>query len=180
MSKRPAPHEPRFADHLLSLKGIAERALRTIETKGIVVYAVHTCWWYLCPSDCDLPYSLPGEDRDLILTLANGQKKTIKGGAIPCDPRGSVLLQTHDVASFLRAAIEKKDHYGRHGLAAFVAAYEGNVVLPDRATLRPTSVAGWHHYNDLLDAYPGTAEKLLAGGAEALKRIPEIGNVDIA
>ncbi|HXI16474.1 MAG TPA: hypothetical protein VNM48_08885, partial [Chloroflexota bacterium] len=54
----------------------------------------------------------------------------------------------HDPMEFIRMAEKNPDHYGRHGIKAFIAAYHGNVLTEDG---KPTSLRDWEDYNRLLD-----------------------------
>lgn len=94
------------------------------------VYAIHTPWWSLYEERW-MPY---------------------RSGNLPCDPRGSMLLQGN-LSVFWDAALENPDHYGKHGIDALVAAFHGNVevMTSDGRGWRPTSLAKWDHYNRLLD-----------------------------
>jgi len=89
-----------------------------------LVYGFNTCWWKL---------------GDPIYTHKSG---------LPCGPRGEVLLETDDPMGFIEAAEKNPDHYGRHGLKAFAAAYHGNVRTEDG---KPTSFDSWDKYNALID-----------------------------
>ena len=114
-----------------TLKELEERA--TADPQCIVTYAVHTCWW--------------GAGGDAFLyTIPTGT-----GHGLPCDPRGSVLMQG-TLPEFLKAAKANPDHYGRHGLDAFMAAYHGNLLTDED---KPTSLGGWEQYNQLLDRGEG-------------------------
>jgi len=93
-----------------------------------LVYAVHSPWWNLCPPWL---YTIGGKPR-----------------GIPCDPRGSVLLETGKFDEFIKSAEDNLSHYGRHGIQAFVAAYHGNVTTDGGL---PTSLDDWEAYNALLD-----------------------------
>lgn len=106
-----------------SLDNVKKIAARS----GIIVYAVHTCWWTASWNDV---YKLP----EL---------------GVPCDPRGSVLMQTDKPDQFIAAAEANPDHYGKYGLQAFMAAYHGNVRVADNH--KPTSLEGWEAYNKLID-----------------------------
>jgi hypothetical protein len=90
----------------------------------VICYAMSTCWW------CCKDQLTPQDDA-----------------GIPCDPRGSVLMET-TLGFYLRDAKASPDHYGKHGLNAFVAGYDGNL-LNDKG--KPTSFETWDEYNDLLD-----------------------------
>lgn len=98
----------------------------------IIYYAVHTCWW----SESCMHYQLK-----------------VMGRGLPCDPRGSVLMEAHDPAKFLGNAEENPAHYGRHGLRAFEAALHGNVTVGGL----PTSFSSWEEYNQLLDEHDAEA-----------------------
>lgn len=91
-----------------------------------LVYAARTCWWKV---------------GDPIYRLPDTQ--------LPCDPRGSVLFETDKPLDFIEAAEKNQNHYGKHGLEAFVAAYHGNVTTDAG---RPTSFDSWDEYNTLIDA----------------------------
>lgn len=143
-----------------------------------VFYAVHTCWWTDDPDDLWglVPLAVVKETRIV------GSCGVIGGGTphamailpplarvrlrdwiglterklqppMPCDPRGSVLMQTAegDAASFIRSAQEHPAHYGRHGLAAFMAAHAKNC---QRLGLS-WSFKIWESYNALLDRQQG-------------------------
>jgi len=104
------------------------------------VYAVHSPWWSLFEDEW-MPYRCPGT-------------------RIPCDPRGSVLMQGN-LRQFWDTAIGSPEHYGRHGINAFMLAFHGNLEVLKAETLRylPTSLDSWDAYNDLLDMSPsGTAK----------------------
>lgn len=102
---------------------------------GVLVYAVHSPWWMIWETaDTQPPYRVPG-------------------GSVPCDPRGSVLLQTDDPHAFIAPAESNPSHYGKHGLRAFVAAYHGNVVVEKGGRFLPTSLDSWDAYEAAIDAY---------------------------
>ena len=90
-------------------------------------YSVNTCWW--THRQTDLRRS-PNHD-------------------LPCDPQGGMLM-VGPANDFLAAAEANPDHYGKHGLDAFIAAHHDNcVVSPDDS--RNTCMRTWQEYNDLLD-----------------------------
>lgn len=92
-----------------------------------VYYGANTCWWTTDPAH--------------LYRLHSG---------IPCDPRGGVLFESHNVELFLSNAESYPGFYGRHGLRAFEAAYHGNVVV--RETGLPTCFQTWDEYNEVIDA----------------------------
>jgi hypothetical protein len=93
------------------------------------VYAVSSCWWSLFDDEW-MPY---------------------RNGQLPCDPRGSMLMQ-HSLREFWTKALAADTHYGKHGIEALVAAFQSNVEvkIADGRWL-PTSLASWDAYNELLD-----------------------------
>ncbi len=93
----------------------------------IIFYGARTMWW---------------------THKAEHLYKTSSG--LPCDPRGGVLLQTEDVAGFLYAAMDHSEHYGKHGLRAFMAAHHLNCCVSPEDP-RPTCMDSWDAYNDALD-----------------------------
>ena len=103
-----------------TLQEIKDAAPETIWT------SVLTCWWTHRATD--------------LRTLPNG---------LPCDPRGGVLMMD-DGQSFLTRAEANPDHYGKHGLAAFIASHNDNCVVSCDDT-RNTCLRSWQEYNDLLD-----------------------------
>lgn len=60
-----------------------------------------------------------------------------------------------DLAKFLEAGKSRPEHYGNHGLRAFIAAYHGNLLTTDG---KPTSLESWDRYNDVLDEMDNRAE----------------------
>lgn len=90
-----------------------------------IFYAANTCWWTHDPAHL-------------------GRKPD---SGLPCDPRGSVLFETEDVEGFLQAAEAHPEHYGKHGLRAFLAAHHQNACLNGR----PWSAGSWDSYNSALD-----------------------------
>lgn len=103
---------------LAQIKALAKMSNR-------LVYGMQSCWWKV---------------GSLIYTHHIG--------SLPCGPSGEMLLETDNPMGFIAAAENSVDHYGKHGLKAFVAAYHGNL-LDDNGT--PTSFKTWQEYNDLID-----------------------------
>jgi hypothetical protein len=93
--------------------------------KAMIYYAFSTCWWGTKTYRCD--------KHDF-----------------PCGPRGELLMMTDDVAKFIESAEANPSHYGKHGLRAFEAALDGNVIAGNGCT---TSLETWDEYNALIDAY---------------------------
>lgn len=132
----------RLREPQITLDEIKGRVRRT----GFVCYGMRSCWWAEHTF-----YALPKQPGDRLPGL-------------PVDPRGGPLMQVdgrstfggerHDPLEFIRMAERNPSHYGRHGMAAFIAAYHGNV-LDEHGN--PTCLRNWEDYNRLLDgAAPGT------------------------
>ena len=51
---------------------------------------------------------------------------------------------------FIGGAEARPEHYGKHGLAAFMAAHNDNCVVSGQGS-RQTCLRTWDEYNDLLD-----------------------------
>lgn len=108
----------------ISLKGVKADKPETIW------YSVNTCWWTHRYTDLR-------------------ERKNNR----PCDPRGGMLMMM-PAAAFLESAEANPDHYGRHGLDAFMAAHADNCVVAEDYPIR-TSLETWDEYNDLLDTMQG-------------------------
>ena len=59
-------------------------------------------------------------------------------------------MRTDDVDGFIRAAEERPEAYGRHGLLAFLAAHNANCVVSAEDS-RSTCLRTWDEYNAVLD-----------------------------
>lgn len=68
---------------------------------------------------------------------------------LPCDPRGGMIL-TDNPRCFLRAAETSPDHFGKHGLKAFMAAHHENMALR-KDDPWPGCFSTWEEYNDAID-----------------------------
>lgn len=108
----------------ISLEEVKEQATKS----GIILYGASSCWW---------------------AHTWNSASKLEPSG-IPCDPRGGVLFQTEEVAEFFDNAEANSGFYGRHGLAAFMAAHHYNSVANLTARL-PWCCSGWEEYNLAVD-----------------------------
>ena len=116
----------------------------------MIWYGAVTCWWTHDPNDLKAATKLSGRpDRSGGL------------GPLPTDPRGGVLMEAHDPEKFLRLAEESPEHYGKHGLAAFMGAHHQNCFLVEvirgtsmivRDSDRPWCLETWQEYNDAIDA----------------------------
>lgn len=100
---------------------------------AMIYYGVNTCWW-----------THRSEDLRRI-------KSFEKNEGLPCDPRGGVLMMA-PALDFIENAEQQPEHYGRHGLAAFIAAHNDNCVVDRKADpLRQWCMRSWEEYNALLD-----------------------------
>ncbi|HEY0006207.1 MAG TPA: hypothetical protein VGB17_15615 [Pyrinomonadaceae bacterium] len=140
-------------------------SLREVEESGqpTIYYAVNTCWWTHDPAH--LSRTPPATEAEILRTAENFRLNAQRPDApldeflerarrahehrLPCDPRGSVLMMG-DLNGFLAAARNSREHYGKHGLRAFMAAHHLNCVLSlkDRLSWSETT---WEAYNDALD-----------------------------
>lgn len=102
--------------------------------------AVHTCWWTHDPTD--------------LVTRVFSH--------LPVDPRGSVLLETDDPRKFLRGAESNPTHYGRHGVATFMASHAKNsrTYGPNGET-QSWSESSWEAYAQALDRFLALPEHRL-------------------
>lgn len=121
-----APSRVRIASKLTSLQDVLDAKPDT------VWYSSRTCWWTTNPDHLE-------ETR-----IGRGDSK----GSIPTDPAGAPLFMTNNVEGFLKDAADHADHYGKHGIDAFMLAYHGNVENEDGM---PRCSTQWDQYNQLLD-----------------------------
>ncbi len=121
-----------------TLTDLVEIRVRKTE---MVFYSAKTCWWTTDPDDLCCEHGQPMRECPDNYT------------GIPLDPAGAPLLQTDKVESFLQDAENNLHHYGKHGIAAFILAYHGNIVSDDEHEL-PRCAVKWDRYNELLDAQP--------------------------
>lgn len=114
----------------------------------LLVYGANTCWWRILGEGEPIGYERPAPDLgpNPAIRRADGSRL-----GLPCDPRGGMLFQLdgpEEIRGFIAAAEANPNRYGRHGLAAFVASYHGNVVT---SAGLPTCFRTWDEYNALLD-----------------------------
>ena len=95
----------------------------------MIFYGANTCWWTHNPDHM-------------------GRTQEGKFG-LPCDPRGDVLYQTEDVVGVLKAAEEKPEYYGVHGLDTFMAAHHDNCIVA-QFDPRATCLETFAEYDELL------------------------------
>ena len=140
-------------------------SMRDVELSGqkTIYYAAGTCWWTHDPAHLSLttPVSESAVQSFAENLLRNSGRPKEKLGEylemarntmshrLPCDPRGSVFMEA-DLKGFLTAARNSREHYGKHGLRAFMAAHHLNCVL-SLEDERPWSERTWEAYNEALD-----------------------------
>ena len=98
------------------------------EKPKTIWYSVNTCWW-------------THRQNDLRVHPESG---------LPCDPRGGMLMMG-PAGEFIANAEANPEHYGKHGLDAFIAAHNDNCVVHLQFDHRPTCLATWDEYNKRLD-----------------------------
>lgn len=123
----------------------------------MIFYGANTCWWTHDPNHLRVNGRFgppPRQDAigSSIIVPYRPERRTVNPGSIPTDPRGGVLFQTDDIEGFLKSAEANVEHYGKHGLRAFIAAHHANSFLSD-ADPRPWCSDNWDEYNDAIDQY---------------------------
>lgn len=119
--RRPMPH---------IVKRISLEEIKAAKP-ATIYYGVNTCWWTHRAEDLrTLPPREPGRS------------------GLPCDPRGGVLMMG-DAMDFLANAESQPEHYGRYGMAAFMAAHNDNCVVSVEDH-RSTCLRTWAEYNELI------------------------------
>lgn len=106
----------------------------------VIWYSTGTMWWTHRASDLGV--------------LPNG---------IPCDPRGAPLMMTdrsrQAARAFLDGAAAKPEHYGRHGLRAFMAMHHANSYhVDDLVHWASGSIEEYNKALDMLDGFPLSPE----------------------
>ena len=112
---------------------------------AMIYYSANTLWW---THDASHLYVLINR-RATPQVVARVMPPAPGAHQLPCDPRGSVLLQTENVEEWLSAAEGKPEHFGKHGLRAFLASHHLNSQLG--VSERPWCSPSWGEYNDAID-----------------------------
>lgn len=122
---------------------VIERNITLAEVRAarptMIWYGAMSCWWTHDP-----------DDLKEATQLAKSPERKGGWGPLPTDPRGGVLMEAHDPGKFLRLAEENVSHYGKHGLAAFMAAHHKNCRIIKAGFARPWCLASWQEYNEAL------------------------------
>lgn len=108
----------------------------------MIYYSAHTLWWTHLDSDLKEAMEqghkasdekhermmkdpkMPAEEKERMKSLY----KMVKGGAVttPLDPSGSPLLQISDLNTWIANSEAKPEHFGKHGIDAFVKSHHQN------------------------------------------------------
>lgn len=123
-----------------------EELKKQLTSDSVILWSAHTCWWTHRWEDT---FRTPIR-KGVKFTAAGGHSWVSDVRPIPCDPRGAVLLQTESgkALQFIEEAEKHPDHYGKHGLEAFMAAHAMNC----RTEMgKPWAELSWDEYNDALD-----------------------------
>lgn len=105
-----------------------------------IYFSAHTLWWTHLDEDLISAGAagkkaqamimdkrlkdtrIPAEER----TRMSGLFEIAKKSSIPLDPSGSPLMQMENPAKWISEAELKPEHFGKHGLAAFLKAHHQN------------------------------------------------------
>lgn len=143
--------------------------IRALKPKKIF-YGANTCWWTHDPNHLGSVKASPGEIA-AAAKMFGTTAKAVRG--VPCDPVGGVLFETENVEEFLKAAEDKTEHYGKHGIRAFMAAHHSNCfAAPLQFTLPPIhelphfASQSWDEYNEALDRLDARADQTTTSSVE--------------
>jgi hypothetical protein len=81
----------------------------------MIYYGFRTTWWTHDPKHL---YAI---EKGRVL-----HPSQVTPTSIPCDPRGGVLLQTDDIEGFISMSEANTEHFGKHGIDAFIGAHHDN------------------------------------------------------
>lgn len=147
-----------------------------------IYYGANTCWWTHDPSHLRTTgvteedvmrsarnFRANSSTKDAPLGPFIERARKAHGRGLPCDPTGGMLFQTDEVEKFLAEAERNVEHYGPHGLRAFMAAHHSNCFAVDpgsvatpviiRNELKHFASPDWLTYNEALDALDRAARK---------------------
>ena len=122
-----------------------------------IYYSSGGCWWTHLDSDVSeaTDFGKAREQQKFVRMMASpilpdwvkAEIKSlydkVKDSTIPLDVNGAPLFMTKDVSGWVAAAIGKPQHYGRHGLDAFMKSHHQNC--------ERQSGGDWEFYNKMLD-----------------------------
>lgn len=123
-----------------------------------IYYSARTLWWTHLDSDVeeatkigreatDEHYKkfmertdIPESEKKRYTSLREMANKSIT--TIPLDPSGSPLYQMDDLMKWITEAENKPEHFGKHGLNAFMKSHHKNC---------SKCYTKWEHYNNVID-----------------------------
>lgn len=108
------------------------------------MYSVNCCWWTSFPDDLGSTESFTQGKLTLFKANKEGESTTVEADfpPLPCCPHcGSVLFQA-PLKAFIDDAKSVPNHYGKHGIDAFVRSHHRN---------SSTCHKSWSAYNDSID-----------------------------
>ncbi len=122
-----------------------------------IFYSAHTLWWTHSVEDLkqatETGRATQSERHSRMLadpTVPEATKQQLKGlmqiiarGNTPLDPSGSPLMQTDNPTEWISMAEKKPEHFGRHGIQAFLKAHHQNC--------GGLCFSKWEQYNLLCD-----------------------------
>ena len=125
----------------------------------LIYYSTSSLWWTHLDSDVEESMKMGRkymEERDKKLladpNFPEEEKKKLKtirkligkNSITPLDPSGSTLYQWDECMKWITEAEKKPEHFGKHGLDAFMKSHHQNC--------EGKVYEKWHHYNMLIDS----------------------------
>ena len=127
------------------------------DKSDMIIYSTSTLWWTHLWKDVEEATAQGVKAQDIRhAELLNDPKfpenekirlralmgMMRKGHQTPLDPTGSPLMQIKECMDWVTEAEKKPEHFGRHGLKAFILAHHQNSVKPCKT---------WEEYNLIID-----------------------------
>ncbi len=123
-----------------------------------IYYSAHTLWWTHLDSDIEESTKIGqiamDEDSKKFMArtdIPESEKERYKAlkeianrsaVTIPLDPTGCTLYQTDDLMEWINRAEKLPDHFGKHGLKAFMMSHHQNC---------KQCFGRWEDYNNFID-----------------------------
>lgn len=123
-----------------------------------IYYSARTLWWTHLDSDVEEATKIgraisdehyenfmkrtdvPESEKKRYTALKEMASKSAV--TIPLDPSGSPLYQMDDLMKWITEAENKPEHFGKHGLNAFMKSHHQNC---------SKCYSKWEHYNNVID-----------------------------
>ncbi len=123
-----------------------------------IYYSTRTLWWTHLDSDVEEATKLgriamdedgkkfmartdvPESEKERYKKLKEMTNKSAV--TIPLDPSGSTLFEMYDLMTWITEAEKKPEHFGKHGLLAFMKSHHQNC---------SKCYTKWEHYNNVID-----------------------------